>query len=57
MVIEKNTVMITNPNANTTTKMLRTNDSQPGRPRFVNRLGMGRIVMVITAASRIGLRM
>ena len=56
-MIEKNTVMITNPNANTTTKMLRTNDSQPGRPRFVNRLGMGRIVMVITAASRIGLRM
>jgi len=56
-VIEKNTVRITSPNTSTTIPMVRTSASQPGIPRFDKRLGMGRTVMVMTAASKIGLRM
>ena len=55
LVIEKNTVAMTSPSSRTTNKMLTTSASQPGMPRFVRRLGTGRTVIVITAASRIGL--
>ena len=56
-VTEKNTVTITIPNTSTTIKMVNTSDSQPGTPRFDKRLGMGNTVIVMTAASKIGLIM
>jgi hypothetical protein len=55
--MEKNTVKITRIKSRATIKMLTTSANQPGIPRFVNRLGTGRTVMVITAASRMGLMM
>ena len=57
LVTEKKTVKMTSPKIKTTSRMVSTSDSQPGTPRFVRRLGIGRTVMVITAASRIGLMM
>jgi hypothetical protein len=56
LVTEKKTVAMTSANATTTTRMVSTSASQPGSPRRVRRPGIGSTVMVITIASKIGLR-
>ena len=55
-VTEKKTVVITNPNKSTTARMVNTSAIQSGMQRFIRRPGMGNAVMVITVASKIGLR-
>ncbi len=44
------------PRTATTRRMVRTSDSQPGRPRCIRLWGRGNIVIVITVASRMGFR-